>query len=210
MGVVIDGEVKAAYNHSDSYPDWLGIDVLDALRNRSITQMRRQAKKIRFVTGAPTPEDMEALKAYSDKGVSTGEDWYSTLRNLQGDLLGTLEAGIMEDYASFALDSLFCEWGYLVNLDDGALEIYKGFQSSHHADGRFASDTENRGYYPIRLVASLDIKGEIPTNEEMMEAVFGPACSECGEFSEREDGACTYYRHDEKAAERKAEADAAR
>jgi hypothetical protein len=33
-GFVLDGEEKLTYNHFDSYPDCLGVEVLDALRER--------------------------------------------------------------------------------------------------------------------------------------------------------------------------------
>lgn len=33
-GFVADGDEKLTYNHFDSYPDGLGVDVLDALREK--------------------------------------------------------------------------------------------------------------------------------------------------------------------------------
>jgi hypothetical protein len=63
---------------------------------------------------------------------------YQCLREAQGRLDLFEEAGYMPDDASFAQDSLFCEFGYLVNLDDEVIEFYRGFQERGHGLGRFA------------------------------------------------------------------------
>jgi hypothetical protein len=46
----------------------------------------------------------------------------------------------MVDGAGFLRDSLFCEWAYIVNLDDddGVLEVYRGFNKNPQATGRYA------------------------------------------------------------------------
>ncbi len=60
----------------------------------------------------------------------------------------------MIDSESFATDSLFCEWGYLANLDTDTLEVYRGFNKGE-AEGRFAGPVEEGGYGPITLVAEV-------------------------------------------------------
>jgi hypothetical protein len=58
------------------------------------------------------------------------------------------------DNYSFAKDSLFCEWTYVVDLDSEELEVYRGFnKSSVPAGERFAAldvDRESE-YSPVRL-----------------------------------------------------------
>lgn len=164
-GFVIDGQEKLAYNHFDSYPSGLGNDLLKMLDKMEIDKdgLVAKARALRVVgeNEKPTPEDVEKCKAAGtvDLGVShqSLDDWYCLLRNAQGDLAKTLEVGIMEDGSAFPSDSLFCEWGYVFDLDNGKLEVYRGFQQKPHGLGRFAGRKGRAGYYPIKLVAEYQL-----------------------------------------------------
>ena len=141
FGVIIGEEEKIAYNHFDSYPDGKGVEVLAWLRGANLTKVREQAAKARVVQedSKPTPEDVEALKAYTNLGVSeqSTDDWYCLLRDAQGDLGATLESGYVLDGSDFPLDSLFCEWAYILDLDRDVFEVYKGFQKKLPTKGRW-------------------------------------------------------------------------
>src|SRR6478609_3294940 len=57
-------------------------------------------------------------------------------------------------------ESLFCEWGWLVNLDVNRLECYQGFQPAdrpHRGMFGYVYGTETPEYGPVRLVADLRI-----------------------------------------------------
>lgn len=180
FGFVVDGEVKVTYNHADSYPSGLGSDVLDWLKRADLDDAAARARQLELVTDAvpPTPAQVERLRQFHDPRVSTGSttEWYSLLRHTQGDPAAVLAAGVMLDGVAFAADSLFCEWAYVVDFDRQKLEVYRGFQTAPHADGRFASDTpDRRGYYPIRLVAEFSFD-DLPPDEEFvaqLQAVVG-------------------------------------
>lgn len=94
-------------------------------------------------------------------------DWYQLLRHTQGrpDLI--LEAGYIEDASQFPTESLFAEWGYIVDLDAKAFEAYKGFQETAHTGGRFASRDGHDDYYPVQLVASWPLDG-LPSADEFI------------------------------------------
>lgn len=175
FGLRIGGRDKLAYNHYDSYPEALGqeiiSDVRDMIREIGREGMKLMATNLKVVDEdtKPTEEEIEALKQYHDGGVSTGEktEWYSLLRDLQGKLKETLKAGFMIDAGDFIKNSLFCEWGYIVNLDTGKLEVYKGFQRAEHSLGRYVEpkpadwEPQYKGqdyYFPCALIAEFDIE----------------------------------------------------
>lgn len=169
VGFVIDGEVKAHYNHWDSYPSGKGLDVLAFARTmsgRSGDGTVQQVRDLRKVSedADPTDEDTARYAEYADGDVNQAIGWYSLLRRCQGDLALVLESGIILNQPEFATDSLFCEWAYLINVDDWTLEVFEGFQSEPHDLGRFAGPVDNC-YYPVKLVAVYDLN-DLPTDEE--------------------------------------------
>ena len=176
ISFVVNGETKTAYKHHDSYPEGLGTDVLGWLRKAHEGGARRQAAAMRVVdpSSKPTAEDIERLKPYADTGVATGQldDWYVLLRRTQGNPAAMLDAGVIEDAGNFPADSLFAEFGYVVDFDARAFEAYEGFQKAPHQDGRFSSlplpEPEN-GYYPVALVAAWSFD-ELPTDAELCAA----------------------------------------
>lgn len=169
MGLRIDGQDKLTYNHFDSYPDGLGVDMVRDIKailaNEGIDWFKDKARNIKLVgkNSKPSDEEVEKLKQYSDLSVGeqSYEDWYSLLRELQGQLKAILEAGYMIDSHEFIKDSLFCEWAYIVNLDDMVLEVYTGFQKEKHGLGRYTTSEPRDVYYPCALIATYPLI-EIP------------------------------------------------
>ena len=185
-GFVLAGQEKIMYNHYDSYPDGLGQQLLDWLRGalglpstveeRLIaldkgekptvdpakeTKLRQRVMALSAVPDRePTYAEQVKYEAYSDADVSTGRDWYSVLRHTQGDPAKVLEAGLYEPNLDFPLDSLFCEWGYVIDLDMRQFEVYEGFRTRPTTAGRWAGRSPGsraplgETYFPIELVAS--------------------------------------------------------
>ena len=150
IGLVNNDIEKITYNHFDSYPDALGMDVLKWARETDAKdgwdEVREKATALRLVDEQEHLTAEEAIEhaLHTDTSVggpSTSQtpDWYQALRHLQGNLQGYLDAGVMIDSGTFPLDSLFCEWGYLINLDDSTFEVYQGFQTSPPLAGRWAT-----------------------------------------------------------------------
>lgn len=192
LGFVADNHETITYSHADSYPDYLGINVLDFARSvDDWGEVKRQAAALVHVDDdtSPTPEQIERLTPYADFGVDTHAydtatgrhverkvpSWYQLLRETQGDPAAILAAGHADHAPEWPGDSLFCEWGYLIDLDQGVLEVYRGFQDEPHTEGRFQLRLTPRrqrgeGYYPVRRIASWPL-ADLPDTGAFLKAL---------------------------------------
>src|SRR5687768_12201748 len=98
VGFVVDGTEKISYNHWDSYPSGVGLDVLEWLRgvvSESESLHRDLAKALSVVPDrAPTDVEREALAEFEDSRVGSADDfWYRLLRGTQGKPGKILRAG---------------------------------------------------------------------------------------------------------------------
>lgn len=163
-GFIVDGVAKINYQQYDSYPEGVGAQVAEFMMEYpSFGAMREAARALRVVAkdSIPTQEDIEKLAPFTNFGVGTQspEDWYCLLRVTQGDPAKILAAGVVVNNEDFLHDSLFCEWGWIINLDTNMVEVYQGFQQSKHDKGRYANVApytpdyhEADTYYPCALV----------------------------------------------------------
>lgn len=163
---------KITYNHFDSYPEGLGISLLDEIRKLlhldgyrdGIEHLNDVFKNIVLVqedTVAP-PDLVEKYKDFADTRVSTQEmtDWYVLLRDIQGTLQPyfTGEVKHMIDSRHFIKDSLFCEWAYIINLTTERYEVWEGFQNKP-THNRYAIDgPDEQGYFACKLLTSFPLK----------------------------------------------------
>ena len=68
----------------------------------------------------------------------------------------------------FIQDSLFCEWGYVANLDSHELEVYRGLQKvPPFADERHQGDMDRMGYYHCKMVQAYNLD-QLPTTREFL------------------------------------------
>lgn len=197
FGVIIGEQEKIGYNQFDSYPDYGGIQVLKWLRDADLDEVRKLAEAAQVVDNdrPPTPEEIAALKASTDLSVSeqSTDDWYCLTRETHGSIEAMLKCGFILDSHTFPLDSLFCEWAYIVDLDRNNFEVYKGFQKKLPKKGRWkgrptkAEDEANYAehvkwcskndrepwlpmvseYKAVELVASWRLYG-LPSDEEFL------------------------------------------
>lgn len=77
---------------------------------------------------------------------------------------------------AFAQTSLFCEWAYVVDLDNNKFEVYRGFNKEPLQPGeRFyavqqSNPAPHSGYYPVRKVAEFDLDC-LPSRDEFLSRV---------------------------------------
>jgi hypothetical protein len=162
-GFYKNGQHKVTYNHSDSYPTWLGNKILKYLKKYPVEKINKHFDRIKMVNmnSKPTKAQIERCRTLDlyDKSVDNeqGTNWYCLLRNAQGNIENSVKAGLMIDSQSFMQDSLFCEWAYIINLDTNKLEIYKGFQKSK-PNGRYSNIEPTGNYYAVGLVKEYSLK----------------------------------------------------
>ena len=180
------------YNHYDSYPSSLGVTTIAGISGLmtlyGITGIKEKVATLTvrsqdyFNTKEGQAELAQVLKdnptlEYNDPN-STFNDYYDhywVCRGLQGSLLKwwTLNnVSYVVDSSDFLLDSLFCEWAYIVNLDTEMLEVYKGFNTNKRSDaGRYADkQLEDDGYYGVALLAEFPLF-DLPTPEEFLSTI---------------------------------------
>lgn len=180
--VFVDGEYKIAqYGQWDGYPEGQGMTALRFARKLT-TQMGRDAfaERVRKCSWI-TDEEKERRNAM----IRSGEvkNWTKVWPELSRDTC----AGILEMVAEsddglmlgneldFAADSVFCEWAWVIDLDAGTFEGYKGFNWAYPlTEGDrfyFLNDKAEDGYHPVRLIAKWNLDN-LPSGEDFL-AAFG-------------------------------------
>ena len=184
IGVRVNEKDKLSYNHFDSYPDCLGVSILaqvkDIVIQQKLEEYKQKAIDLQLVDDhkKPTAELIEKLNLTPDLSVRQSMDttkqfgitWYQALRDYQGELLKSLDLGYMIDNANFIKDSLFCEWGYIINFDENVLEVYEGFQKvKANIKGRYKNCRRAKGddYYACSLVKTYDLDN-LPSEAEFL------------------------------------------
>ena len=122
VGIVCNGEEKIGYNHYDSYPEGLGVEVLDFLKGKSYDELKNLFETIHLT--------------YNEKDLQCWDNGFKKT--------------FMDDHG-FMNDGLFCEYAYIINLDTRKLEFYVGGYKKP-GRGRYAGkDTVYNGYYGVHL-----------------------------------------------------------
>jgi len=168
-GFRMNGMDKTTYNHYDSYPDCLGSTVAEFCEQTPVAEMRDIFSRITLVRedSKPTKEQIVKYAGFCNLDVShrTAEDWYCLMRNAQGelawmrDMVGEIH---MIDNHRFIEDSLFCEYAYIINLDEEVLEFWIGFQQKPWEDNRYGQEPGEHcegipDYYPCRMYATFPL-----------------------------------------------------
>ncbi len=182
ISIYLDGEAKLAqYGQWDGYPSGQGFQCVAFLQAVDLDVFKTQVRNSRMLTEQEVRERWTEAGANPESemvGLEIAEQFNRANPQLSRDSgAGTLTY-IMEaekpelagDSTPFAGDSLFCEWAYVIDLDEMTFEVYEGFQKKAHEQGRFwdlpytpSEDGEPREYWPMKLVASWAIQ-EIPSN----------------------------------------------
>jgi len=163
------------YNHFDSYPEWLGENVLNVIKkyletDTDIEKARKIVEQIELVNDAEkVPQKWQQYyKFFANEGVSTGrlDEWYVLLREAQGDLGIYLRPDSFNSVkhmvdCSWAFEyNTWLEYGYIINLDTKKLDYYEAKKNK-------------KGNYRLKKMKSIslsridkqDLDSSILTNE---------------------------------------------
>lgn len=191
--VVKDGKFRVAqYCQWDGYPSGQGATVFNFIKNEMTSKFRDQIDQVKELTS----EEVNArwTKSGADGSGFATMDVAEKFKRSNAHLSHDMGAGILayiqnaespEVYLdlNFAADSLFCEWAYVLDLDNNVLETYRGFNKTPLlSDERFkfleaTREPERNGrpdeFYPIRLAAKHSFQSirEELTEEDWIEAV---------------------------------------
>lgn len=131
-GFIKHKDMKVSYNHFDSYLEGLGTQMVDFIKSTSKEDLNKIYDNIILVnqTDIPTEEQNQEItdfltnhgleNKYKVENFGNGKrDWYYLLRNCQGEPQ-LFKDGLryMTDDKEFIEDNLFCEYSYLIDLDN--------------------------------------------------------------------------------------------
>jgi hypothetical protein len=166
------GVNKITYNHFDSNPEDLGMDIVNYIKSKTIGELNNDFDIITMVKSDDKPTTEQLLKCadYYDGNVSnqSPEDWYCVLREAQGDLDAHVKTGFMIDNEDFLKDSLFCEWAYIINLDTNKLEVYEGFQKKKSKTRYQPEKSDWQGYWGCKLIKEFPLDENIEVGFETL------------------------------------------
>jgi hypothetical protein len=181
--VCVNGEYRIAqYGQWDGYPDGQGLTALKFVRD----QMDRSDFKRKVLATTEVSQE-ERSRRYAEVG-HDGSEWVSMdisnkfkerwphlNRDMGAEILQYIQdqpegLGIQRQL-EFAADSLFCEWAWVIDLDKGTFEAFKGFNKEPLAEGeRFGFlKPDNPEYYPVKKAAAWFLDA-LPTDEEFLAA----------------------------------------
>lgn len=168
--VIYKNEVKVAqYGQWDGYPEGQGQNVLKFTKEEDLEKFKEQLEKISFFT----KEEIEELNKKSDP--FEGREYLS--RNTGSDILYEIQKGNVDKLVNsinFAADSLFCEWAYVIDLDNNFLEVYKGFNKSELDESErfyYLSEKSEDGYQPVKLNVKFDIS-KLPDDKQFIDLIY--------------------------------------
>jgi hypothetical protein len=187
--VVSKGKTKVAqYGQWDHYPSGQGATALKFLHNVDFKEFAKKLKVCKFVNKTKQKEIDRFLKSIGcengwlngTQGELYNKEYPYFTRDHGANILNLINESEddviwLHDQTEFAADSLFCEWAYVIDLDNRTFEVYRGFnQSPIEETERFAylSDKVENDYGVIRLVKSYSFD-ELPTVDQFVKELEG-------------------------------------
>lgn len=172
VGIRKNNQDKLMYNHFDSYPSGLGEDMISYIKkytNLFISDFFDNLKDLKEdeeekLISECDDKTQDSLKRISKDFFPYSNNDEITLNRIASVLEGNLnlyaiypEVNIFLENNNFIKDSLFCEYGYIINLDTNKLEIYIGYQKKPQKNNRYGVIKTYNNYYPCKLVKQIPL-----------------------------------------------------
>lgn len=179
--VYVGGEYKIAqYGQWDGYPEGQGMTCLEFAKKFLTNKIDREAfaDKVRACSWITEEEgERRNAKIRSGEVKNWPKVWPELSRDTGAEILEMVarsENGlVLGNSIDFAADSLFCEWAWVIDLDAGTFEGYRGFNQSRELtpDDRFyfLVEKQTREYKAITLAAKWSLD-ELPEKDAFLEA----------------------------------------
>lgn len=157
--VIYNGEVKVAqFGQWDGYPQVTGNNLLDFLQSTSnVEELKAILPKVHF-------QNEEDRKDISIHDGSIGGEILDELLKYKDH-----EEIVLSNAYAFSANSFWCEWAYVVDLDQNVFEVYRGNNTfGISKEDRFFPlyDGEN-DYYPVKIIASFPLD-HLPDENEFL------------------------------------------
>lgn len=176
-----DNEYKVAqYGQWNGNPEGQGTTIVEFFNNDlfKLIILKKQIDKTKFLTDKEW-EDFE--KIMEDKSERLGKDWQELYPELSRDTgAGVLdiiynnpnERIVLSNSIDFANDNTFCEWVYIIDLDNDTLGVYDncvyGIDKIPTPKVNMVINLETNETCSMTLIKEFDIKN-LPTPEEFVE-----------------------------------------
>lgn len=169
--VVMDGQIKIAqYGQWDGQPSGQGLTALSFLKSVNFDLFKEKLLNLNFIDfkNLTKEEEEEIDSNTNNKYDHLSRDHGANILNLiyEGDINDLI------DNSSFANESLFCEWGYVIDFDTNVFEIFQGFNKKKITKGRFISNKDEGEYEPIILIKSYKLD-DLPDVEKFLDDCKG-------------------------------------
>ena len=160
-------------------------EVLDAVVHFDDDELARAADRLVLVErfDRPPPELIERYRTFWRDGSEHDEwepdEWEFVFVHVDNGIAPFVDGRIehLPDAHEELADSLFCEWVYIVNLDEHVVECHTGFNREPGGSGRYAElGPDDRGYYGVRLMAAVSFDAVRENGIWKFINEWGPSC----------------------------------
>ena len=126
IGLKKHEQLKGQYNHWDSYFSCLGREIICTInsidKNKRIDTLNETYNNIILLN----PRNKKSRKIVKEVFKKDDDYWYDLFAKYQGRLdLYVKGYKYMLDGNSFFKDTIWCDYAYIINLDDNTLDVYR-------------------------------------------------------------------------------------
>ncbi len=129
VNIISESRKLGIYNHSDSYPTWLGVRALKLAywAAEAPTRVAGLVRNVRLVKDEDEPTDAER-EQYAEywQDVDSGRSWYACLRGLQGNVADSLKLGVIVAQDKVLHAGGWLAWTYTLDLVAGTFIVEDG------------------------------------------------------------------------------------